>query len=154
MQTFQKLQVQPKVSTHGLYGDPRSVLVVRCSPPSTLPQNSPEISSKGQPTPGPTDRRNIQRLFLKREVKGRKPSSSPEIESFLCGIRHQNSGGGNLSQFQQKSSTPAPSSASILSSKFRHDQKGGNNSRAQSTTSAAPVGRPTLQGNSSGTGGG
>ena len=32
--------------------------------------------------------------------------------------------------------------------------QGGNNGRAQSTTSAAPAGRPTQQGNSSGTGGG
>uniref|UniRef100_M1DD94 Uncharacterized protein n=1 Tax=Solanum tuberosum TaxID=4113 RepID=M1DD94_SOLTU len=32
--------------------------------------------------------------------------------------------------------------------------QGGNNGRAQSTTSAAPAGRVTQQGNSSGTGGG
>ena len=31
--------------------------------------------------------------------------------------------------------------------------QGGNNSRTQSTTSAAPTGHPTQQGNSSGTGG-
>uniref|UniRef100_M1AKM7 Gag-pol polyprotein n=1 Tax=Solanum tuberosum TaxID=4113 RepID=M1AKM7_SOLTU len=122
------------------------------------------------------------------------------------------SDGGNRSQFQQKSSIPAPSSASVPSPRFRNDQKGrasgsksqrsvsgtktyptcpkcsknhpgeclagkegcfgcgqsghrlkdcpsrqgqgGNNSRAQSTTSAAPTGRPTQQGNSSCTGGG
>ncbi|WMV09431.1 hypothetical protein MTR67_002816 [Solanum verrucosum] len=38
MQTFQKLQVQPTVSTHGQLDDPRSILVVRCSPPATLPR--------------------------------------------------------------------------------------------------------------------
>uniref|UniRef100_M1DL10 Zinc knuckle family protein n=1 Tax=Solanum tuberosum TaxID=4113 RepID=M1DL10_SOLTU len=124
----------------------------------------------------------------------------------------QKSGGGNLLQFQQKSSTPVPSSTSVPSSKFRNNKKGrtsgsksqgsvtgtktyptcpkygknhpgeclagkegsfgcgqfghrlrdcpsregqrGNNGRDQSTTSAAPTGRPTQQVNSSGTGGG
>ncbi|KAH0689070.1 hypothetical protein KY289_016428 [Solanum tuberosum] len=123
----------------------------------------------------------------------------------------QKSGGGNHSEFQQKSSTPTHSSASVPSPRFRNDQKGrvsgsksqgsvsgtksyptcpkcsknhqgeclagkegcfgcgqsghrwkdcpsrqgqgGKNGRAQSTTSAAPEGLQTQQGNSSGSGG-
>ncbi|XP_049378147.1 uncharacterized protein LOC125842910 [Solanum stenotomum] len=75
----------------------------------------------------------------------------------------QKSDDGNCSQFQQRSTSPAPSSASAPSSRFQLDQKGralgcrshrnasGNNNTAQST---APVGHPTQQGTSSGTSGG
>ncbi|KAH0692437.1 hypothetical protein KY285_019534 [Solanum tuberosum] len=93
----------------------------------------------------------------------------------------QKSGGRNRSQFQQKSSTPALSSTSVPSPNKNHpgeclagkegcfrcgqsghrlkncpsrQSQGGNNGRAQSTTSTAPAGHPTQQGNSSGTGGG
>ncbi|XP_049392524.1 uncharacterized protein LOC125856906 [Solanum stenotomum] len=53
----------------------------------------------------------------------------------------QKSSGGNCSQFQQKSSTPAPLSSSVPFPKV------------QSTPLVVPAGRPTQQGNSFGTGG-
>ncbi|KAH0784217.1 hypothetical protein KY290_003815 [Solanum tuberosum] len=88
--------------------------------------------------------------------------SRAEMNKFLYGVSELG---------QQKFSAPSPSLAIVPSSKFRQDQKGrasgsktqdcpsrqgqgGNNGRAQSTTSTAPTGHPTQQGNSSGTSGG
>ncbi|KAH0654413.1 hypothetical protein KY289_032091 [Solanum tuberosum] len=125
-----------------------------------------------------TNAQHVEGDKLREQAKENKNSRTGNYD-----YSQPKSGGGNRSQFQQKSSAPAPSSASVPSSKFRNDQKGralgsksqgsvsgtrtyptcpkcgknhpkGNNSRSQSTTSAALAGLPTQQGNSSGTGGG
>ncbi|XP_049369419.1 uncharacterized protein LOC125834306 [Solanum verrucosum] len=76
---------------------------------------------------------------LKEHAKEKKKSRTG-----IYDYSHQKTGGGNRPQGQQKFSTPAPSSAS---------GQRGNANRAQSTTLVAPTGRPTQQGNTSGTGG-
>uniref|UniRef100_M1DCM4 Gag-pol polyprotein n=1 Tax=Solanum tuberosum TaxID=4113 RepID=M1DCM4_SOLTU len=102
---------------------------------------------------------NISRLMTHaQQVKGDKlrEHAKETKKARTCNYEYsqQKSGGGNCTQFQQNSSTTVPSSASVPSPRFRNDQKGGNNGRAQSTTSAAPAGHQTQQGNSSGTVGG
>ncbi|KAK4724192.1 hypothetical protein R3W88_026971 [Solanum pinnatisectum] len=168
---------------------------------------------------------NNQQVLVPANVGGRSVAATVEGDKLKehakenkkartsnSGYSQQKSGGGNCSQFQQKSSAPTPLSASVLSYKFPNDQKGrasssksqgsisgtrtyptcpkcgknhpgecfvgkegcfgcgqsghrlkdcpskrgqgGNNSRAQSTTSATPAVRATQQGNSSGTCGG
>ncbi len=149
---------------------------------------------------------NISRLMTHaQQVEGDKlreqAKETKKARTYNYEYSQQKLGGGNRSQFQQKSSIPAPSSASVPSPRFRNDQKGrasgsksqgsisgtktyptcpkcgknhpgeclagkegcfgcgqsghrmrdcpsrqgqgGNNGRAQSTTSAAPAGCPT-----------
>ncbi|KAH0637947.1 hypothetical protein KY290_036496 [Solanum tuberosum] len=124
---------------------------------------------------------NISRLMTHaQQVEGDKlREQAKETKKARTGnyeYSQQKSGGGNRSHFQQKSSTPSPSSASVLSPRFRKDQNSRTSgSKSQGSVSgtktyptcpkcnknhpgeclaAAPTGRPTQQGNSSGTGGG
>ncbi|KAK4737141.1 hypothetical protein R3W88_000838 [Solanum pinnatisectum] len=56
---------------------------------------------------------------LREQAKDNKKASTGNYE-----YSQHKSGSQNYSQFQQKSSTPTPLSASVPSSKFRQDQKG------------------------------
>uniref|UniRef100_M1DYB3 Gag-pol polyprotein n=1 Tax=Solanum tuberosum TaxID=4113 RepID=M1DYB3_SOLTU len=97
---------------------------------------------------------------LREQAKKSKKARTGNYE-----YSQQKSSGGNRSQFQQKSLTPAPSSASVPSSKFRQNKKGrASSSKSQGSVSGtrtyptcpkctSPAVRPTQQGNTSDTGG-
>ena len=72
---------------------------------------------------------NISRLMTHaQQVKGDKlreqDKENKKARTGNYDYSQQKSGGGNRSQSQQKFSAPTPSSASVLSSKNRYDQKG------------------------------
>ncbi|KAH0633127.1 hypothetical protein KY284_035913 [Solanum tuberosum] len=84
--------------------------------------------------------KNISRLMTHaQQVEGDKlREQAKETKKARTGnyeYAQQKSGGGNRSHFQQKSSTPAPSSASVPSPRFRKDQ----NSRTSGSKSQGSV---------------
>ncbi|XP_069143544.1 uncharacterized protein [Solanum lycopersicum] len=108
---------------------------------------------------------NISRLMTHaQQVEGDKlreqSKENKKARTRNYDYSQQKSSGRNRSQFQQKSSTLVPSSASVPFSKNKlrdcpsRQGKRGSIDRAQSTTSAPPTSCLIQQGNSSGTGGG
>ncbi|KAK4737027.1 hypothetical protein R3W88_000724 [Solanum pinnatisectum] len=90
---------------------------------------------------------NISRFITQaQQVEGDKlreqPKENKKARTSNYEYSQQKSGGENRSQFQQKSSALAPSSVSLRDCPSKQGQ-GGNDGRAQSTTSASPAGRPT-----------
>ncbi|KAK4722522.1 hypothetical protein R3W88_012755 [Solanum pinnatisectum] len=73
--------------------------------------------------------------FLRSQV-GEDPQNFIDEVKKIFEVMQQKSGGGNRSQGQKKFSAPAPSLASVPSSKFRQDQKGrASGSKSQESVS-------------------